>query len=118
MPRISPRACVVLAMLLSSCGSKSGTGGAGAPVMFDTPLSPGAGAGAPTTCIVGTQGCLCDSTGGCAPNLTCTPQPSPEPNLCCNGTDCTSVGGTVGGTCSATTGSPSCTPGITIPPAT
>jgi hypothetical protein len=28
------------------------------------------------------------------------------------------VGGTVGGTCSTTTGAPSCTPGITIPPAT
>jgi hypothetical protein len=55
--------------------------------------------------------------GGCGPNLTCTPQPSPRPNLCCNGSDCSSVGGTVGATCSAPTGAPSCTPGITIPPA-
>ena len=118
MPSISPKAAIAaLTILLASCGSKSGTGNADAPVMFDAPLSPGAGAGAPTTCIVGTQGCLCDSTGGCAPNLTCTPQPSPRPNLCCNGSDCTSVGGTVGATCSAPTGAPSCTPGVTIPPA-
>jgi hypothetical protein len=108
-------AVATLTILLASCGSKSGTGSG-----YDggtTDVSVGAGAGAPTTCIVGTQGCLCDSTGGCAPNLTCTPQPSPVPNLCCNGTDCTSTGGTVGATCSAPTGAPSCTPGITIPPA-
>ncbi len=78
----------------------------------------GPASGAPTTCIVGTKGCLCDSTGGCAPGLTCTPQPSPEPSLCCNGTDCTPTGGTVGGTCSSSSGAPSCTPGITIPAAT
>src|SRR4029450_1596080 len=94
--------------------SKSGTG---TPDMFDAPLSPGAGAGAPTTCIVGTQGCLCDSTGGCAPGLMCTPQPSPRPNPCCNGPDCSRVGGTVGASCSAPTGAPSCPPGVTIPPA-
>ena len=75
------------------------------------------GSGAPTTCIVGSQGCLCDSTGGCAPGLTCTPQPSPRPDLCCNGSDCTPSGGTVGATCSMVTGAPSCTPGITIPAA-
>src|SRR6476660_1806317 len=108
-------AAVALTLLLASCGDKSGTD---TSVMFDAPQSPGAGSGAPTTCIVGTQGCLCDSTGGCAPDLTCTPQPSPRPNLCCNGSDCTSVGGTVGATCSAPTGAPSCTPGITIPAAT
>src|ERR1041385_4647469 len=113
------RVAALTILLVAGCGDKSGTGGptADAPVMFDAPPSPGAGAGAPTTCIVGTQGCLCDSTGGCANNLTCTPQPSPRPNLCCNGTDCTSVGGTVGASCSAPTGAPSCTPGVTIPPA-
>ena len=77
----------------------------------------GSASGAPTTCIVGTQGCLCDSTGGCGPGLMCTPQPSPRPNLCCSGSDCTPSGGTVGATCSAPTGAPSCTPGITIPAA-
>jgi hypothetical protein len=118
MPTILRRALVALTILLASCGGNKNGSGDDAAVMFDTPQSGGAGSGAPTTCIVGTQGCLCDSTGGCAPNLTCTPQPSPRPNLCCDGADCTSVGGTVGGTCSATTGSPSCTPGITIPPAT
>ena len=113
------RAIATLTLLLASCGShKSGTGNADAPlVVVDTPKSPGSGSGAPTTCIVGTQGCLCDSTGGCEPNLTCTPQPSPQPTLCCNGADCSSVGGTVGGSCSAPTGAPSCTPGITIPAA-
>src|ERR1051325_9277270 len=96
-------------MLLASCGSKNGNGNDGGG---------GAGSGAPTTCIVGSQGCLCDSTGGCRPGLTCTPQMSPRPNLCCNGSDCTPTRGTVGGTCSMVTGAPSCTPGITIPPAT
>ena len=77
------------------------------------------GSGAPTTCIVGTQGCLCDSSGSCAPNLTCTPQTVPQPSLCCSGSDCTSsTGGSIGKSCSAVSGAPSCTPGITIPPAT
>ncbi|HEU4731353.1 MAG TPA: hypothetical protein VFT22_25845 [Kofleriaceae bacterium] len=103
-------AVAALSFLLASCGShKSGNSG------NSEDANPGSASGAPTTCIVGTQGCLCDSTGGCAPDLTCTPQPSPRPNLCCNGSDCTTVGGTVGATCSATTGAPSCTPGITIP---
>ncbi|MGH7285246.1 MAG: hypothetical protein ACRELY_27300 [Polyangiaceae bacterium] len=70
--------------------------------------------GAPTTCIVGTQGCLCDSTGGCAPGLTCVPQTAPSPSLCCNGSDCTATGGTVGKSCSAASGAASCTPGVTI----
>src|SRR5262249_20279914 len=91
--------------ILVGCGHHSGGMGADG----------GPGAGAPTTCIVGTQGCLCDSTGGCEPGLTCTPQPSPQPNLCCNGSDCTPTGGSVGATCSMPTGAPSCTPGITIP---
>ena len=98
-----------LLMLLVSCGgSNSGNADAGL----------GPASGAPTTCIVGTRGCLCDSTGMCAPGLTCTPQPSPRPDLCCSGSDCTPTGGTVGGTCSMVTGAPSCTPGITIPAAT
>ncbi len=74
------------------------------------------GNGAPTTCIVGMKGCLCDSTGGCAPGLTCTPQTAPAPNLCCSGSDCASTSGTIGKSCGATT-APSCTPGITIPAA-
>ncbi|HEX8793874.1 MAG TPA: hypothetical protein VF765_23185 [Polyangiaceae bacterium] len=77
-----------------------------------------AGSGAPTTCIIGTQGCLCDSTGGCAPGLTCKTQPPPEPSLCCSGSNCTSPGGSIGKSCMAVSGAPSCTPGITIPPAT
>src|SRR5262245_38700452 len=101
-------AVAVLSILLASCGHKGGGNG---------DANGGAGAGAPTTCIVGTQGCLCDSVGMCAPGLMCTPQPSPRPDLCCNGSDCTSTGGTVGATCSAPTGAPSCTPGITIPAA-
>jgi len=114
---MSKRAWFVAALtiMLASCGSKSGIGYDGGTT---TDVSPGAASGAPTTCIVGAQGCLCDSRGACAPGLTCTPQPSPVPDLCCNGSDCTSTSGTVGATCSATTGAPSCTPGITIPPAT
>src|SRR5882672_3474676 len=102
------RTLLLVAFIAACGGHHSGSG---------DDANPGAASGAPTTCIVGTQGCLCDSTGGCAPDLTCTPQPSPRPDLCCNGSDCTSVGGTVGATCSVTTGAPSCTPGITIPAA-
>lgn len=98
---------VVVAAFLAACGGHDGgANGDGGPPP-----------GAPTTCIVGSQGCLCDSTGGCEPPLMCTPQPSPQPPVCCNGSDCTPTGGTVGGTCSMPTGAPSCTPGITIPPA-
>src|SRR5689334_9753629 len=70
----------VLSILLASCGSDSSPGG------NDAGTSPASGA--PTTCIVGTEGCLCDSTGGCAPNLTCTAQTQPRPNLCCSGSNC------------------------------
>ena len=76
--------------------------------------------GAPTTCIVGTQGCLCDSTGGCAPNLTCTPQTfaATEPLLQRLGLHDPPPAEASAKSCSAATGAPSCTPGITIPPAT
>jgi hypothetical protein len=77
-----------------------------------------AGSGAPTTCIVGTQGCLCDSTGSCAPGLTCKTQTPPEPPLCCSGSNCAASGGSIGKSCNPVTGAPSCTPGITVPPAT
>jgi hypothetical protein len=77
-----------------------------------------AGSGAPTTCIIGSQGCFCDSSGSCEPGLTCTPQPMPEPSLCCSGSNCTSTGGSIGKSCSGGSGAPSCTPGITIPAAT
>jgi hypothetical protein len=74
------------------------------------------GAGVSATCVVGTRGCLCDSTGGCAPGLSCAPQGSSRPPLCCSGSDCTAAaGGSIGGTCGAASGAASCTPGITIP---
>ena len=75
------------------------------------------GSGAPSTCIVGTAGCLCDSAGGCAPNLTCTPQTAPQPSLCCSGSNCTPAGGTIGASCGTVAGAAACTPGITIPAA-
>ena len=67
-------------------------------------------------CIAGSQGCLCDDRGACAPGLTCTPQADPRPSICCNGADCSQLPG-IGGTCtgSATAG---CTPGVTVPTAT
>jgi len=115
------RGAVVAAALsiLAACGSSSGDGGSGddGGPGDGADGGMGAGSGAPTTCIVGTRGCLCDSTGGCEPGLTCKPQPSPRPDLCCDGDDCTSAGGSVGETCSAPSGAPSCTPGITIPEA-
>src|SRR5262249_53214778 len=95
--------CVVI---LVGCFHSGKTGDDGGPA-----------SGAPTTCIVGSKGCLCDSTGGCEPGLMCTPQPSPRPNLCCDGSDCTPSGGSVGAACSMPPGAPSCTPGITIPAA-
>ena len=73
-------------------------------------------------CIAGSQGCLCDSMGDCAPGLTCS-----APNdggvtykLCCDSTgNCASpVGATnIAMTC-AGTGTASCTPGVMIPAAT
>jgi hypothetical protein len=50
--------------------------------------------------------------------LTSTPQTPPRPSLCCNGSNCTSSGGSIGRSCNAVSGAPSCTPGITVPPAT
>ena len=130
-----------LSMLLAlccGCGSASsaasssdaGTGvdssGNGRPILLGgdgggnagSDAGSGAGSGVPTTCIVGTQGCLCDSSGSCAPGLTCAPQTSPEPSLCCSGSNCVSAGGSIGKSCSAVSGAPSCTPGITLPSAT
>jgi hypothetical protein len=97
----------------SSGGGSSGSSGA----------SSGGGTsssgGVTTTCIVGTQGCLCDTTGGCAPGLTCTPHGT-SASLCCSGSSCTPGAGTshIGAVCSATSGAASCKPGITIPAAT
>lgn len=69
----------------------------------------------PYTCIAGTKGCICDSTGACAPNLSCTPQAFPTPNLCCAGADCAvPSGGLTIATCTGT-GVVGCNPGITIP---
>jgi hypothetical protein len=65
------------------------------------------------TCLAGSIGCLCDSTGGCAPGLTCNK--ARTPHLCCNGSDCDLPANTsVGSSCSGTVAA-SCTPGITIP---
>src|SRR5215472_15396327 len=101
-------------VLLVACGSgdSSSTFGSGSDAGADAGGDGGGfntggdgggsiGSGAPTTCIVGSKGCLCDSTGGCAPGLTCTPQTAPAPSLCCNGTDCAPSGGTIGKSCSA-----------------
>ncbi|MGH7281387.1 MAG: hypothetical protein ACRELY_07695 [Polyangiaceae bacterium] len=139
LKRFAGRGSIVIGattwIILVSCGSSDDTssfggnnsdggtgGGDGGTLGGDGGTFGGDGgsiaSGAPTTCIVGTQGCLCDSTGGCAPPLTCTPQTAPAPNLCCNGTDCSSVGGTIGKSCSTVSGAPSCAPGITTPPAT
>jgi len=99
----------------SSSGGGSSSGSSGS----SSGSSSGAAAtGAPETCIVGTRGCLCDSTGSCAPGLTCSPQTPPRPNLCCTGTNCAPAGGSIGSTCGAVPGAASCTPGITVPPAT
>jgi hypothetical protein len=117
-------------LAICGCGSASstasssdaGSGGGNGPIFLGgdggANTGSGAGSGAPTTCIVGTQGCLCDSSGSCAPNLTCTPQTPPEPSLCCSGSNCASVGGSIGKSCSAVSGAPSCNAGITLPAAT
>jgi hypothetical protein len=56
--------------------------------------------------------------GGCAPGLTCTPQPSPQAPVCCSGSNCApSGGGNIGSSCNSNPGAATCTPGITIPPA-
>ncbi len=103
--------------LHGSSGGSSGTSSGTTSGGTTSGSSGGNAAGAPETCIVGTQGCLCDSTGSCAPGLTCSPQTPPRPNLCCTGTDCTPTGGSIGSTCGAVSGSASCTPGIAVPPA-
>ncbi len=74
-----------------------------------------AGSGLPQVCIAGSQGCLCDSRGGCAPGLTCNT--ARNPTVCCSGTNCDLPANvpTVA-TCSGT-GTARCTPGITIPTA-
>jgi hypothetical protein len=101
----------------ASTGVTSGAGSTGSGFATGSGGAGSTGAGVPSTCIVGSKGCLCDSASGCAPGLTCTPQPAPQPSLCCDGSDCTSVGGSIGKSCGAVSGAPTCTPGITIPPA-
>jgi hypothetical protein len=102
-------------------GSGSGTSGSGTGSGSGTSSGSGtagsSGPGATATCVAGTQGCLCDSTGGCAPNLTCTPQGSSQPSVCCGGSNCAPASGSIGATCGTVTGTASCTPGITIPSA-
>jgi hypothetical protein len=70
------------------------------------------------TCLAGQKGCLCDSTGSCAPGFLCNKSKSPA--ICCTSSDSTDcdipAGTTVGATC-AGTGQVGCTPGITIPSA-
>jgi len=100
----------------ASTGSSSSSGG-----MTSSGGSSGASSGAPTgvssTCIVGSRGCLCDTTGACSAGLTCTPQSATNPSLCCSGSDCTPSGGPIGATCGMVTAASMCTPGITILPA-
>jgi hypothetical protein len=95
---------------ISSSGSSSGASGSSG-----SSGSTG-GIGAASTCIVGTQGCFCDTTGACAPGLTCTGQPAPAPSVCCSGSNCAPVGGPIGSTCGKVTGAAMCMPGITILP--
>jgi hypothetical protein len=89
----------------SSGGSSSGSG------------SSSGTEGVSATCIAGTQGCLCDSTGTCAPGLTCTPQSAPKPPLCCSGGNCSYTGGVIGAHCGTGQNGATCTAGITIPTA-
>jgi hypothetical protein len=139
----SPQTLLALSasLALSACGgaSSSATGADGGPTFGSSGGSSGAagssgassgsaassggsgtsgGGGAPTTCIVGSQGCLCDTTGACAPGLTCTPRSAPEPSLCCSGSNCSHSGGSIGATCGPVATSAACTPGITVPTAT
>ena len=74
------------------------------------------GSGLDKVCIAGTQGCLCDSMGTCAPGLTCNT--AATPTVCCNGTDCTLPTTTTDVATCTGTGVAQCTPGITIPTAT
>ena len=92
--------------MTSSSGSSAGSSGSSG--------SGGGGIGAKSTCIVGTQGCFCDTTGACAPGLTCTAQPAPAPSVCCTGSSCAPVGGPIGSTCGTVTGAAMCTAGIKI----
>ncbi len=73
-------------------------------------------------CIAGSQGCLCDSLGGCAPGLSCSAQDDAGVTykLCCDAKgNCQPPAGAanVDKTC-AGTGTPTCTPGVMIPAAT
>jgi hypothetical protein len=84
-----------------------------------TPITSNPG-GATQTCIAGTLGCLCNSTGACAAGLTCTTQTTSGVmhKVCCDSTgNCTPPSSSIGSTC-AGTGTANCTPGVTIPTAT
>src|SRR5579864_4981942 len=62
-------------LMLGSSSSGGGSGGSSGTTSGSGGSSSGSPAtGSPGTCIVGTQGCLCDTTGSCAPGLTCSPQ--------------------------------------------
>jgi hypothetical protein len=87
----------------SSSGSSSSGNGSGGT---------GSGGAVDSTCIVGSRGCLCDSTGACAPGLTCTPQGGSS-SVCCSGSNCTPSSGSIGATCGSSSGGAACTPGIT-----
>ena len=82
----------------------------------------GTGAGVSTTCVAGSLGCLCDSTGKCAPTpagLACTPQSAGDPSLCCSGSNCAGPTTGIGAVCGVgnASGALCTTPGITIPTA-
>jgi hypothetical protein len=136
LPRILD-ACLPIWLTIAACGGSTsrsevgptdggdatgedGSGGSSGGAVSGSSTSSGGGStgGAPSTCIVGSQGCLCDTTGACAPGLTCTPQSAPEPSLCCTGSNCAHSGGGVGATCGPVATSAACTPGITVPSAT
>jgi hypothetical protein len=81
--------------------------------------SSGNGTGLAQTCIVGTQGCLCDALGQCAPGLDCVLQTSGISNgkyICCTGSDCSAPNNAVGASCGVPDPSQigTCTPGVTI----
>ena len=109
----------------SSSGDASGSSGASGTLGGEAGSSSGASGssggsssgGVASTCIVGSQGCLCDARGQCAAPSKCTPQAGGTP-LCCNGADCSGTGSGIGTVCPANGAATACTPGsISVPAA-
>jgi len=95
-------------------GQCCGCGNPGAPSVCGDQSNSGPPSGLNATCIVGTQGCLCDTTERCASGLSCTPQSGSLPSKCCKGTDCTQSNTNIAASCPGTTSATPCTPGVTI----